>query len=493
MNALVPAAAAAGLLFLLVGKSKAATPPRPPVIVPSPQGAGTVAERMAKVLATGDPATIRFEAGRLRQEGYTAQAGELERAAAAIEAERVRPPLTPPAPPVVITTPPIVVSPPLTPPLPPVVITTPSVPSGPVVLPPPPAPLPSYPGVPAALRGVTLKRMPGDPFDARVIPWQDRMVALGVRVATHSDGYFGSKTEKETKALQKKLGLPQTGIADPTTINAAFAAPTVVPPPVVVPTPVLPAGPAPSGAGKAPTITASLKSLPALLRNGKPTFKAPASSGTAVKDWQQVLFDLGFLKSQPSGKFDDSTEVATRAFQAAANSAAAKSGKPKLDVDGVVGPATVRRAAEARIMPGAPAAFTGDFFGDDSGVWLAPSVPRADTPLPGVIPPMAPQPPAPDRALAARLVHMLLSAPRGAEDRTLVARFQSENGLRATGYYGPSVAIVLAQRFGIIPPKPFYWTESRTGKSKSNYRDALRLIGERDPQRVEEWIRAGNV
>jgi len=233
--------------------------------------------------------------------------------------------------------------------------------------------------------------------------------------------------------------------------------------------------------------------LPALLRksaDGK--FAAPASKGAAVQDWQQVLFDLGFTTVKPDGKFGDATHVATKAFQAAANSAAAKSGKPLLDVDGVVGPASVRRAAEARIMPTGPASFTGDaWFGGD--VMFAPSAPRPDSPLPGIIPLMAPVEPDPSRALAARLTHMLITAPRGREDRTLVMLFQSREGLRPTGYYGPATALVLAQRYGIVPPKPIHWSESRTSKSKANYRDALRLLGERDPQRVEEWQRAGEV
>ena len=243
MNAatLAVPAAAVGLLLLLTSKSKAATP-KPPVIVPSPQGAGTVPERMAKVLATGDPATIRFEAGRLRQEGYTAQAAELERAAATIEAQRaaggVKPPLTPPPPPVVIVTPPAVV----------------------------PVPVP----VPSAL----LKRGSPAGFDARVLAVQTRLLALGYSLGkTGADGKFGSATESAVKAFQSANGVkPVDGIVGPNT-TAALLSPTAkgplltaAPKPTVVvkPTPVLPAGPPPSSApagGKAPTITAAATRL----------------------------------------------------------------------------------------------------------------------------------------------------------------------------------------------------------------------------------------
>jgi hypothetical protein len=232
-----------------------------------------------------------------------------------------------------------------------------------------------------------------------------------------------------------------------------------------------------------------------LLRNGKATgFKPPGSSGPAVRDWQQVLLDLGFLQAKPDGKFGDATEAATRAFQAAANSAAVKSGKPSISVDGIVGPATVARAGEARVSGGG-AVFMGDtcYFGDDGTQLFAPSVMRADSPLPGIMPPMAPVEPHPARAMAARLLHMLVTAPRGREDRMLVQRYQLQEGLRPTGYYGPSTALSLARSYGIVPPKPLYWTESRTGKGKAAYRDQLRMIAERDPQRSEEWTRAGEV
>lgn len=464
------------IAYLLTNKGGAAGAVKSPTIKPP-------AQRMAEVIATGDPAAIRFEAGRLRQEGYPAEAAELERVAGLISAEQGKGNA-----PVVVKTP-----------MPTPVAVPPVQPTGPSA--------PVLPGVPDNLQGVTLRETKPVAYDARTLTLQQRLIALGWPLT--ADGKFGPATTAAVKEFQTLNAVkPVDGIVGPITLiklsdvnavgkpAAKAAAPKAAAPaqpkPAPLPTAAAPILPAPSSPGKAPTITAALRSLPSLLKNGKSTgFKAPASSGQAVKDWQQVLKDLGFMQAAPDGKFGDATEAATRAFQTAANTAAAKSGKPLLSVDGIVGPATVARAAEARIMPSGPATFAGAWFGDD--MMFAPSTPQADTPLPGLLPPMAPVDPDPRRALAARLTHMLLSAPRGGEDRTLVALYQSQQGLKPTGYYGPAVALSLAQSWGIVPPKPLYWTESRTRQSKANYRDALRMYGERDPQRVEEWQRAGAV
>lgn len=524
MNAALPvAAAAAAALFLFAGKSKAA-----PAAAPKPAAASsgkTVAQRMAEVIATGEPATIRAEATRLRAAGKTTEAAELERVAGLIAGELAK---GNPAPTVKQTVP--------TTPMPTPVPNPPVVPTGPNA--------PWLAGVPAELQGVILKRTNPVAYDKRVETLQARLQQLKYGVSV--DGKFGPGTESAVIDFQRRNNVtPTDGIVGPITLikladpnakgNAGTAgsvplsmqnpasakppapkpapapapkpapAPAPKPAPAPAPKPVAAAPappkpapapapkPAPAPAGKAPAITAALRSS-GLLRNGKATgYKAPASSGQAVKDWQQVLFDLGFIKTKPDGKFGDVTEAGTRAFQTAANSAAAKSGKAKISVDGIVGPATIARAAEARIVPSGGAAFTGDYFGDDSTPLNVPGEPIADTPLPGLMPPMAPKAPDPMRALAARLYNMLELAPRGGEDRTLVALYQSSQGLKPTGYYGPATALSLARAFGIVPPKPLYWTDSRTRQSKTNYRDAMRAFGERDPQRVEEWRRAGDV
>ena len=480
----VPAA-----LYFVSQRAKAAAPA--PASSPAAPAGKTVSQRMAEAIATHDPAAIRAEAARLRGQGQAAAATELERVAAAIASS---PPAAPP-----------LVSVPVVPtPMPTPVANPPVVPTG----------APWLAGVPRELQGVTLRRTSPVAYDQRVSVLQARLIELGY-LSPPADGKFGPGTESAVKAFQTASNVaPVDGIVGPITLIKLVSAPpksasspkpapapapkpaTAAPKPAPAPKPATAAPkPAPAPAGKAPTITAALRSS-GLLRNGRATgYKAPASSGPAVRDWQQVLFDLGFIKGKPDGKFGAATEAATRAFQAAANSAAQKSGKPLLSVDGIVGPATVARAAEARIMPSGPATFGGDsYFGDDvGGPMYAPLEPLADSPMPGVIPDMAPVAPNPRRALAARLYNALSLAPKGREDRTLVALYQAQEGLKPTGFYGPGVALSLAKTYGIVPPRPLYWTESRTRQSKANYRDAMRVFAERDPQRSEEWRRAGDV
>lgn len=487
----IVAAVAVPVIAYLLTQNKAAPTGAPPVGLALVK---SVAQRMAEVIATGDPATIRAEAIRLRADGKTTEAAELERVAGLIATQLAKPGAAKP----------VLVQLPNTP-MPTPVQNPPVQPTGPNA--------PMLTGVPADLQGVTLRRTNPVAYDPRVVTLQNRLIALGWKLTP--DGKFGADTETAVKAFQSANNVaPVDGIVGPITLikladanakgpNAVAAKPPapVAAKPVAVaapkppaPAPIKPApAPVAAPAGKAPTITAALKSS-GLLRNGKATgYKAPASSGQAVKDWQQLLFDLGFLKATPDGLFGDGTEVATKAFQTAANSAAAKSGKAKLTVDGIVGPATIARAAEARVMPSGPATFAGDYFGDDTSPMLAPIEPIADSPLPGIMPVMAPAAPDPRRALASRLYNMLELAPRGREDRTLVALYQAQQGLKPTGFYGPGTAISLAQSYGIVPPKPLYWTESRTRASKSTYRDVLRMYGEKDPQRIEEWKRAGDV
>lgn len=478
MNALALGGGLAALLFFLTSGKKASATPKPsttvpppvtyptqpPGTVPTPVGAGSVAERMAAVLATGNPAAIRFEAARLRQEGFITQAASLEKAAAELEAAQ-----QPTAPPVVappVVAPPIVITPP--------VVSPPYVPAPPVVVAPPvvsppastiPVSQPWIGGVPAQLQGKVLRRVPApEPVDENVKLWQTRLVQLGFRTATHSDGMFGAKTERETKAFQAARGLPQTGIVDAATLAAA----------VDMGPPVAPSVPAPG----APMVW--LSGVPAELQGI--TAEAPLKrSSPAVYDrraelMQARLAELGYLKpADVDGKFGPGTETAVKAFQKNAG----------IGVDGKVGPGTLQALAKA----GAVRMQGDEMFGYD----VAPPFPQPGSPLPGLIPPMLPPDPEPRKALAARVSLMLYGAPADREDRTLIANFQSQEGLKPSGFYGPATAEKLAIVYGIVPPKPRFWSKKHKAQAKANYRQMLAELGAQDPQRVEEWKQAAEV
>jgi hypothetical protein len=124
---------------------------------------------------------------------------------------------------------------------------------------------------------------------------------------------------------------------------------------------------------------------------------------------------------------------------------------------------------------------------------FAPSEPLPASPLPGVIPIMMPRPISERRALATQIARHLSLTPPGRESKALIQTFQAREGIRPSGYYGPQCAIVLARSYGIVPPKPLYWTKTDTKRAKQAYRDALLDLAARDPQRAEEWQRASEV
>lgn len=512
-----------------------------------------VSRRMAEAIATGDPATVRTLAARLRIEGATEQAAELERVALVLAAKgggAGAPPVVdlkaaPPVGPIVLNTKGIqqrlialgyplgssgadgVMGPAtmaavkafqaanglavdgIPGPATQAKLQDPKAkgPVAAVTAAPAAKPAPAPAAKPAPAPAPTKAAAPA-PMTTKEI--QLRLIALGYSVGSKgADGVMGTNTAAAVRLFQSVNGLTVDGVPGPATQAklkdptakgpaAAVAAPAAAPAPAPAPAPKAAPAPAPAPVpapvgGRAPTISAALSTTKVLLKDGSKTgYPSPNSSGQLVRDWQQVLRDLGFISTAPDGKFGPGTAAATKAFQTAANAAGAKSGKPTLVVDGIVGPATIARAKEARIMPSGPATFAGETFGDIEPLRVPPH-PLPATPLPGLMPPMAPVDPEPRRALASRLYNMLELAPRGGEDRTLVARYQAQEGLKPTGYYGPATAMSLAQTYGIVPPKPLYWTESRTSKSKANYRDAMRMLGERDPQRSEEWNRAGAV
>lgn len=121
----------------------------------------------------------------------------------------------------------------------------------------------------------------------------------------------------------------------------------------------------------------------------------------------------------------------------------------------------------------------------------APARPQPSTPLPGLVAPqLSPPELHPKRLQAQMLIREIEEHQHDTkEDRSLVAAFQANNGLKASGYYTPGTAICLAEQYGLVPPEP-YWPTSGRVKAKANYVKRLRAIAARDPQRREEFERA---
>lgn len=119
----------------------------------------------------------------------------------------------------------------------------------------------------------------------------------------------------------------------------------------------------------------------------------------------------------------------------------------------------------------------------------APGRPQAWSPIPGLIGAMDPDPDIDvQRLLAQRLVREM-EKEKGTENREVVTAFQIANKLKGSGNYTPGTAIVLAERYGLVPPCPYWPTNGRV-KSKANYKARLLAIAQRDPQRAEEFERA---
>ncbi|MGN1369989.1 MAG: peptidoglycan-binding protein [Aristaeellaceae bacterium] len=139
----------------------------------------------------------------------------------------------------------------------------------------------------------------GDSGDA-VRRMQQRLKELGYLTGS-ADGDFGAATEKAVRAFQARNGLTVDGKAGTTTLNKLYSSSALKP--TAVPT-----------------------STPAdTLKNG--------SSGTAVRQLQLRLKELGYFSGTADGDFGDATEAAVRAFQA----------RNGLTVDGKAGTTTLNK------------------------------------------------------------------------------------------------------------------------------------------------------
>lgn len=105
------------------------------------------------------------------------------------------------------------------------------------------------------------------------------------------------------------------------------------------------------------------------------------------------------------------------------------------------------------------------------------------------------------KSLAADMAKALLKAKKGtsSEPRALVQAFQTQERLdQNDGSYGYETALALADRYGIVPPKPLYWGKkggpaSLPAQQKASYSAHLMVLRSQDPQRADEWAAAAKV
>lgn len=162
-------------------------------------------------------------------------------------------------------------------------------------------------------------------------------------------------------------------------------------------------------------------------------------------------------------------------------------------------PPSVPGAVSSPAQPlGAPPSSSGAFP-------VPPTAPPAVTELPEVV--VRAGPSQQQRLLAGKMALMLKHAKKGSEDKALVTAFQVQEldanhapggafgnvPSKADGMYGPKSALQLARHYGIVPPKPLYWSKANWHTDKTNYRTEMARFAGVDPQRADEWTNAGKV
>lgn len=106
-----------------------------------------------------------------------------------------------------------------------------------------------------------------------------------------------------------------------------------------------------------------------------------------------------------------------------------------------------------------------------------------------------------ERVRAGKLVLALRSGTKGtsSEPRALVQQFQAAEGAtKRDGSYGFETALILAERYGIVPPKPYYWGQKggnykTVQTEKAEYQSRIAALAAKDPQRADEWALASKV
>ena len=136
---------------------------------------------------------------------------------------------------------------------------------------------------------------------------QQRLKELGY-YSSSCDGNFGNVTVNAVKAFQKKNGLTQTGIVDAATQKKLDSTSAVK-----------------ANGSTATTTTTTTTTTDGTLKKG--------DSGTAVKELQKRLKELGYYTSSIDGSYGAQTVAAVKAFQK----------KNGLTADGVAGSTTLKK------------------------------------------------------------------------------------------------------------------------------------------------------
>lgn len=132
---------------------------------------------------------------------------------------------------------------------------------------------------------------------------------------TDITGRFGQRTERAVRLFQKKVGLPQTGVADERTLELLYLRTSVDAPAVV------------QGGGT--SASSGTISAGQTLREG--------SSGAAVRTLQERLKALDYYSGNVTGHYGSLTKEAVRRYQHANG----------LTADGIAGPRTLASLSDA--------------------------------------------------------------------------------------------------------------------------------------------------
>ena len=129
-------------------------------------------------------------------------------------------------------------------------------------------------------------------------------------------------------------------------------------------------------------------------------------------------------------------------------------------------------------------------------------VPRPEpiAPMPAVAPSV---PDTSGKMLAAEMAKQLSNSKvkkgTATEPRAVVQAFQTQERLSQNdGSYGFETAMALADRYGIVPPKPLYWGKkggpaNLPAQQKQTYSAHLTVLASQDPARADEWRAAAKV